>query len=40
LVGDDVVKVVLKNLWKLIEREVEADLVDDWIKSEGGVSCQ
>ena len=40
LVGDDVVEVVLKNLRKLIEREVEADFVDDWIKGEGWVSCQ
>ena len=39
LVGDDVVEVVLKNLRKLIEREVEANFVDDWIKGEGWVSC-
>ena len=40
MVGDDVVEVVLKNLRKLIEREVEADFVDDWIEGKGWVSCQ
>ena len=40
MVGDDVVEVVLKNLRKLIEREVEADFVDDWIEGERWVSCQ
>ena len=40
LVGDDVVEVVLKDLWELVERKVEADFVDDWIKSKGWVSCQ
>ena len=39
LVGDDVVEVMLENLRKLIEREVEANFVDDWIKGEGWVSC-
>ena len=40
VVGDDVVEVMLQDLRKLIEREVEADFVDDWIESKGWVSCQ
>ena len=40
VVGHDVVKVVLQDLWKLIEREVVADFVDDWIEGKGWVSCQ
>ena len=40
VVGDDVVEIVLQDLRKLMEREVEADFVNDWIEGESWVSCQ